>query len=165
MDVTDTVNKIEASPEFKEFSKEHTEAYLAHIFSMHEQPGAFSLQIGYFSPKSDKMTVFETEPLKRLPDDETFKKEGTVAQLDLEKVKVSMAEAEEKALLFQREKYSAELVTKIIIVLQHLDAQVYNFTLVTKNFNILNIRLDATSGEVASHEMRSIMSLRQSDEE
>ncbi len=165
MDIKEEVAMVEASPEFAAFREENANVYLAHAFSMHGKDEPCGCQIGYYAPGKDKLIVFDTAPVKRLPEDDAFNKDGTIKRLDLQKVKLSCEEAEEKALAFQRQEFPNENVTKVIMILQNLDAQLYNFTLVTDHFNILNVRVDAGSGEVLSHDIKSILSLRKSDEE
>ncbi len=164
MEFKEILKKVEDSKEFKEFAQEHADKYLAHGFTMHSKPGEYDYQLGYFCPSTGLITVFTVDPVKRLPDDQAFNKEGTVKALDPDKVTVQCSAAEQQALDFLKEKYPNETVTKIIIIVQNLDVQVYNITLVTDHFNILNARIDAASGELISHTMRSILSLRQSDE-
>jgi uncharacterized membrane protein YkoI len=122
-------------------------------------------QVGYYLPEAEKLVVFNTEPVERLPEDEAFNKGQKIKELDLEKVVIAYADAKNTALELLHKESPVEEVTKVITILQHLDAQVFNFTIVTNQFNIVNVRVDAGSGEVVSHEKRSIMSLRQSDEE
>jgi len=165
MDVKDDIAAVEASPKFAAFKKECNNAYLAHVFSMHGKGEACHCQIGYYSPGKDKLIVFEAEPVKLLPEDDAFNRGEPIKRLDMDAVGLSCAEAEEKALTFQRQQFPNETVTKIIMVLQHLNRQLYNCTLITDHFNILNVRLDAESGKVVSHEIKSILSLRKSDEE
>jgi uncharacterized membrane protein YkoI len=56
-------------------------------------------------------------------------------------------------------KYPGKSVTKRIIILQNLEAQVYNITLVTLSFDIINIKVDAVTGKVLADNIQNIMSL------
>ncbi len=161
MDVLEAAAAVEGDGRFAAYREEHPDAYLAHLFAMHAPNEEASLQLGYTTPGSGRLTVFTHAPVERLPEDEAFSEEGAIAPLDLGQVRIGFAEAEERALACQRAEYPREEPTKLITILQRLDRQLYNITLVTAQFNILNIRIDAASGEVASHEQRSILSLRE----
>lgn len=164
MTIPDVKGKVEGSEIFARFKKEFPDAYLAHAFSMQASGGTPEWQLGYYLPKKEKLVVFKAEPLERLPEDEAFNKGESIKALKLKEVKHSYADAKEIALKEFHEKFPAEDVTKVITILQHLETQVYNFTLVTRTFNMCNVRVDATSGTIVKFEMRSILSLRSSDE-
>ncbi len=165
MDVHAAIAKVEGSEAFKGFSAKEKGAYLVHAFSMHSAGGEPEWQIGYYLPEREKLVVFKAEPLERMPEDEAFNKGEPIKRLDMEKVKITPEEAEQRALALKEERFPAETVTKVILLLQRLETQLYNLTLVTSTFNILNVRVDAASGEVLASAFRSIMSLRQSEEE
>jgi len=159
MELKDAIAAVEKSKEYAEFAKAHPKAYLAHAFSMEKPEDAFKWEFGYYAPDTKKIIVFETDPVHKKPEDDVYS-ENIVKKLDPASVKISPEEARRIALDLKQKTASAEMVTKLIVILQNLDVQVYNFTLVTHTFNIYNIRVDAASGEVVSSEMRSIMSLR-----
>ncbi len=165
MDLDAAVKTVTGSDEYKAFSKENPEYRLAHAFSMHAPGEGFAWQFGFYSSKTKKLVVFKTAPVEKLPEDDAFNKGEEIEALDLTAVKLSPEEAERKAFGLKEEKFPAEQVTKVILVLQRLDRQVFNFTLVTMTFNILNVRVDAASGEIVSAEMRSIMSLRRKEDD
>ncbi len=162
--VTTLVQRVEKSDSFAAFRDEAKEAYLAHLFLMHAPGEEVPFQLGYYDPATKKLTVFQERQgvVERLPEDDAFTK-GKIAPLDLSRVTVEWRAAEERALAAHREKSPAERVTKVIIVLQHLDRQLYNITLVTDHFNIVNVRIDAHDGEMVKYDARSIMSLKASD--
>ena len=159
MDLTAAIAAVESNDAFKQFSKEHPKAYFAHAFSMVGPEDDFEWQLGYYAPDTRKLTVFKTVPVEKLPADDAYT-EATIKRLDMATVTVQPMEARRITLAAKQEKFPAELITKIILILQHLDRPLYNVTLVTMTFNIFNARIDAATGEIMSSEMRSIMSLR-----
>jgi hypothetical protein len=161
----EVVKKVESSKIFKSFKKEHQDYFLAHCFVMlNEGEKQFAWQLGYYSEKTDKLVVFDTLPkINMMPEDEAFKKEGTINKLDISKVKVSVSKALKICDELVGKKYPNRTVTKRIIILQNLEKQMYNITLVTISFDILNIRIDASTGEVLSDNIQSIMSLGKRD--
>lgn len=156
-----TIKKVEESKVFKSFIKKHPDYYLVHCFTMvDEGEKKYVWELGYYSEKTDKMVVFETEPKIMIrPAEEAFKKEGTIKKLDLSKVRISLSKALDICNNLVKDKYPGQSITKRIIILQHLDKQVYNITLITRNFNILNIKIDSSTGEVLQDNIQNIMSL------
>jgi len=155
------VNEVESSKEFKGYKEDNKEAYLAHFFCMKDKDvEKGNWQAGYYSKEQDKITVFETNPVKKLPEEEVFKKEDLVKPLIISNVKIEPEEAFEKIDELLKKDYSAEIVTKKIVLLQTLEKELYNITLITQSLSLINIKIDANTGEFISHEKKSIMSLK-----
>jgi len=172
MALKEVVKKVESSKSFKQFIKSHPDYFLAHCFSMlvegEKEKGAkkqdIKWELGYYSLKTDKIVVFETEPkINMRPEEDAFKKEGIIKKLDIAKVKISISKALKVCDELVDKKYPNRSITKKIIILQNLDKQIYNITLVTLSFDILNIRIDAITGEVLSDNIQSIMGLGRKD--
>ena len=161
MILSNTSRKVEKSKVFKGFIKKNPEYYLAHCFTMlNEGEKKFKWELGYYSEKTDKVVVFETDPkVVMRPEEEVFKKEGVVKKLDLSKAKVSLGKAMKICNEIIKKKYPNRSITKSIIILQSLEKQMYNITFVTISFDILNIKIDAATGEVLSDNIQSVLSL------
>ncbi|MBU0472211.1 MAG: hypothetical protein KKF89_01065 [Nanoarchaeota archaeon] len=157
------IEKIESSKAFKDFKEENPEFYLAHAFTIIDKIQQ-EWQVGYYGKKRDKVVVFITgETITKSPEEEIFKKPGHhVKELDLKKVKLTLETAINKAEELVKKKYSAEIVNKIICILQNLETELYNLTLITQAFNIINIRIDAKNGEVLRESRQSILGLKKS---
>ena len=162
MDLQAAITAVESSEPFKGFSKEHPKRYFAHAFSMERPEDPFRWQFGYYVPDIRKLFVFKAEPVEALPADDAYG-ETPIKRLDIKEIRVDTEQAKKLALDFKEQKFPAEQVTKVILIVQNLDRPLYNFTLVTSTFNILNLRIDAKSGEVLSSEMHPIMSLRRDE--
>jgi len=181
MALKDIIKKVEKNKSFKSFIKANPDYYLAHCFSMIDEgkkdkeekakgkgtgakKQAVKWELGYYSLKTDKIVVFETEPkINMRPEEDAFKKEGIIKKLDIAKVKISISKALKVCDELVDKKYPNRSITKKIIILQNLDKQIYNITLVTLSFDILNIRIDAITGEVLSDNIQSIMTLGRKD--
>ncbi len=153
-EIKDTVEKSDV---FKEYKEENPDSYIVHYFSM-QKNNSRDEQMGYFSPNTRLVTTFSKEPAI-VGSDEPASKEDTVQKLDFSQVSVSLDDALSTAHDVMKEHYSSQNVTQEICVLQKLGTQLWNLTLVTSAFNIINIRIDAHSGEIIKHEQHSIMSL------
>jgi len=158
MKLKEGIAKLEGSKVFKDFLDENPDHYLAHAFMMY---GTDEWQIGYYGKKEDKVVVFmvqEGEDVKRNPAEEVFKKpESKIKELNLEDVKIDLEEAIGIADKLMKEKYPVENVTKTIVIVQNLDKVVYNLTIVTHTFNIINVKINAGSGEIISESKHSIL--------
>jgi len=161
MILKNTIISLEKSKEFKRFGKEHPGFYLAHCFTMlDEGEKKYNWELGYYSDKKDKLVVFETSPAIKLRDeDDPFKREGVIRKLDMNEVKISLARALEICDKLAKDKYSAHSITKRIIILQNIDKPVYNITHVTRSFSIMNVKIDAKTGDIISQNLQSIMQL------
>lgn len=161
MALKQTIKKVEESKAFKSFIKKHPDYYLVHCFTMpSEGEKKYRWELGYYSKKTDKMVVFETDPkIKARPEEESFKKPGTINKLEPTKIRISVSKALDTCNELIKAKYPQQIITKKIIILQHLNKQVFNITLVTKSFNILNIKIDSATGKVLHENIQSIMSL------
>jgi len=148
---------VEKSDLFKKYGEDNPDSYLVHYFSMQKNNDREE-QIGYFSPTTKLVTTFTKEPAIA-GSDEPASKEDTVKKLDMSEVSVSLDGALETAHTIMKENYSSQNVTQEICVLQNLGEQLWNLTLVTSAFNMINIRIDAKTGAVIKHEQHSIMSL------
>jgi hypothetical protein len=161
MILKDAIKKTEETKTYKDWAKKNKDYCLVHAFTMlDEQDKKYNWQLGYYSKEKDKLVVIETEPeIKIGSEEDVFKKEGVVNQLDFKKVKVSVQKAMTICDELLQKKYSAQTITKRIILLQKIEKEIYNLTLVTRAFGIINIKIDAVTGEVISDNIQSIMGL------
>jgi hypothetical protein len=167
MTLKDNVKKVESSKIFKDFIKANPDYFLAHCFAMlveGEKEKDIKWELGYYSEKTDKVVVFETTPnINMRPEEDAFKKDGTIKKLDIKKVKINVSKALKSCEELTTKKYPNRNITKKIIILQNLEKEIFNITLVTLSFDILNIRIDAATGEVLSDNIQSIMGLGRKD--
>ncbi|NQU98749.1 hypothetical protein HQ533_04735 [Candidatus Woesearchaeota archaeon] len=155
------IKNIEASKEFKDFKKNNQDFYLVHAFTLIDKVQQ-DWQVGYYSKTKDKVVVFLTgKEITKSPEEEVFKKPGhKVKELNMKNIKLNLEQAIKKANELVKKKYSAELVNKTICILQNLETELYNLTLVSQAFNIINIKIDAKTGEVLHESRQSILGLK-----
>jgi uncharacterized membrane protein YkoI len=158
------VDKLEKSPEFKKWRETHKEEYLASMFLISSKEKlSVNWQVDYYNLKKNQMTSFvvHDESVEQLPPEEVFKRaEDVVDELDISKVKISYEDAIINANAILKDKYRNEDVNKQILILQQLDRLVWNITYVTALFNMLNVRVDAITGEVISENFSSLMNFK-----
>ncbi|MFT4311026.1 MAG: hypothetical protein ACMXX7_00175 [Candidatus Woesearchaeota archaeon] len=156
MELKQELEKITNSKDYQEYIKT-TDAYLTHISKIQEKNSEDNWEFGFYEPKTDKITVFETNPIKRRQADETLKKEDKVVEaLDLDEVNIGFEDSILIADNHAKEKKET-LITKKIIILQKLDKKiVWNLTYITTSFKLLNIKISADTGEIVNSNLYSI---------
>jgi len=158
MDINQVVKDVESSEEFKSIDPDH---YLVHIFRMMDADKDEDCQVGYYSKKTDKIVVFDylKGKVKGMPPEEAFKEKNYIAPLDLAKVNVPMDVALNKAQEVVKSNYPAHLLSKAIVLLQKLPdfGQIWNITVITHTFQVINIKINAETGDVIKHSMESLL--------
>ncbi len=160
MELDEAVERLESSDTYQEFMDKNPDYYLVHAFNMEEQNWD-DWQFGYYEEESDTIVAFHMgKEIERAPEDDVLKEDGSVEELDLDSVEVTPGEAVETAQKYQESEYPQEHVTKTILILQSEDGQqLYNITLVTQSFELLNLKVDASTGEIDEETKESIMDL------
>jgi hypothetical protein len=162
MDINNIISNVESSDEYKDFIKNNPHHYLAHLFSLMDSEHKNDWQLGYYSKETDKITVFdylEDGTLSIMPPQEAFKEKNYIEPLDIGKVKVSKDQAIAIVDKIIKENYKAESLSKMIILLQNLPehGQIWNITIVTTTFSVINIKIDSKNGTVIKHSKESLI--------
>ncbi len=160
MDIFKEYAELKENIEFKKFMRDNPDFYLVHILIPEELN---SSEFGFFSPKKNKILVFTTNPIKKGEEDDVFKEGKTITELDMNKVKLNYNDAVQKAEDLIKKEHSAETIKKKIILLQHIQDTVWNLTFVCVSLNIINIRINAQSGEIVRNNKSSLMSMASMD--
>ncbi len=156
MDMEQAHDKVINSQEYKDANLENH--YLSHVSMVQEKGSDENWEFGYFSSETKKITVFESNPVKKREPDDIVSFDDKVNQLDLDEVVISFSEAMSKAESLANEK-KVNVVQKKIILLQKTDKPMWNITFLTTDFNLLNVKLDAVTGKVISADFHSVYDL------
>ncbi|MBI1973067.1 hypothetical protein HYS50_03610 [Candidatus Woesearchaeota archaeon] len=146
-----TLDHVQQSPVFKAWSADHPASYLSSFFKIIEQEDVEWWQLDFYYPKGDTITSFIVDDQVKLvtKDAAVFKKTKDVVQaLDLMHVSLDVKKALSVAHHVQQEKYHTEKPSKTIILLQTLSRPLWNISFLTNTFKLVNIRIDAQSGDV-----------------
>ncbi|MEW5897071.1 MAG: hypothetical protein AB1668_05235 [Nanoarchaeota archaeon] len=148
---------------FQLWHEKHPHAFLSHFFSPLDVNcnllGAW--EVGYFDMDTNKATVFVPgeKNFAIKPADDVFKKESTdVEELKLDSVSLLFDEAvqicrENLPLLFPKENLGNGFV-----ILQTLESKpLWNFTFISRSFKFVNIKINAASGEIETHQTVELM--------
>lgn len=150
MEISELLKRVESSSVFVSWRPDNRDAYLANVFALFDvdkQPSEWNF--GYYDAKADRMTVFvAAADITINPPSEVFKKGDIVNELDVGKVKVGFSEAMEKSGEFCRKNFSADAPQKFIVSLQKIVSNVWNISIITRTYKMINIHVDAVSGKV-----------------
>jgi hypothetical protein len=159
MDINKVISTVESSEQFKDIDPGH---YLVHIFMMMEAKSGDECQVGYYLKSSDKITVFDYNDSKIsiIPPQDALKEDQKhIPALDMSKVKIGMGAALAKSDETVKNNYPTQLLMKAIVLLQNLPpyGQIWNITVITHTFNVINIKIDAESGKLLHQNMESLL--------
>jgi len=148
-------NKLTDSKVFKEWKENNKKDYLCSYVLVNDIP-----QFDFYNPKTDKITSFIiNKEIEIKKEQNIFKKsKDKIYELKLDRVKITIKKAEE--IINNLEKYKKENFNKKIIILQSKKDPLWNISLITNSLNILNIRIDATNGEIISETFESLLNLK-----
>lgn len=156
MDIFKRYEELKNNTDYKKFKRDNEDYYLVHIVIQEEQEDA---EFGFYNPKTNKIVVFNTNPIKKGEEDDAFNEGKTITKLDLNKVKVNYEDAINEINKIQKENYPTEQVKKKIIILQNLEKEVWNVTLITTTLNVINIRINAETKEIVRKDKTSLMDM------
>lgn len=147
MELHEALGKLTASLQFKDWHAKNPECYLAHGFVMLDEANKDQWQIGFYDPKTTMIKTFIVGTDIEQMQEQEILKTGEVNKLKISDVKINSDEAMEKAEeCFKKHK---QIPLKKFFIIQNLDGKtVYNVTYFTQSFNTVNIKIDASTGEV-----------------
>lgn len=159
MEALKILGELHKSTDYKEWQKQNSDSYLAHVFTMVEHGKEIEWQVGYYDELKDAMATFTVRlgKIEAKPHEDIVKDGSTIRKLELGKVKIDLKEALDILKEFRLKNYSAEIPDKTIVLLQHLEIGiVWNITFITKSFNTINIKLAADTGQILEHKKNPI---------
>ena len=157
LDIKQAYSKLESSKKFKK------EGYLCSFFIMSpiKELENQAWQIDFYSEKDDKMTSYiVSEDIKVENDNSKIFKDDKdkIHELKLDAIKTNIKEILKETNELVKKYY--ETPAKIIIVLQKLDETIWNISYITETFNLINIKIDASTGKKISENRSSLLSFK-----
>jgi hypothetical protein len=161
----DTLAKLEKEGKFGEYKKDNPDAYLVSGFFMVEKVGVDDIvwQVDFYSKKTAKITSFVlNKTLEVKGEQDVFQeKKKVLGPLNLNQIKVGFRQCLDIVNELIDKKYPSETPSKIIVVLQMLDGlAVWNITYLTQAFKVLNVKVNAESGDVIKDTIENILSFK-----
>jgi len=152
-------HRLQESEVFKQWKLNHPAEYLSSCFTVVKKNTIAQWQFHYYNKQDDTITTFD---VKKTTTQEAaskiFKKPGElVEELELDKVKISFEDALHKA---ESLSHPGEEFTEKIIILQQIQQPLWNISMISSTFNLMNIKISAISGEVLHESFDSLLSLR-----
>lgn len=188
--LSELVEAVEGSSDFCEWRKSNKSAYLSSIFTMAGNAGElYSHQnewlLSYYDKDDDTFTTFSSAGSRKAAGEQAFKKGRELPALEPGKVNVGILGSMRTAEDVRNRAYHGEEASRIIAILQPLGEEeifavasdrqtkkrnaakairpVWNITYITSAFNVLNIKIDAGTGEVLAHKLSGVMDFVQKD--
>ncbi len=143
---------------------ENKEVYLTSFMNiLKEKNDIGEWLLHFYNQIEDNMYTYNYTTKELKGPEEVFKEEEFVPELTLEEVNISYEKALEKA--FENALPEKEFL-KIIVLLQTIEEKpVWNFTFMNKTYHALNIRIDATNGNIIKKEPFELFSFSPKKEE
>src|SRR3989339_1216039 len=141
------------SKEFKDWRKKNYDSYLCSCFNAKDGINDAFWNFDFYN-KNDRITTFGVaEEIIVNENQEIFKHDkDKVDKISLDDVKVDLDHALEII-----ERPEGESFVKTISILQFKDILLWNITMISASFNILNVKIDAVSGEETYRNLGSVM--------
>lgn len=153
------IGSLQKDPIFQEWKVNHTKSYPSHFFCLitADFQAKASWEIGFFDPNSGKITVFIPLPKNHFeikPEDEVFKEENSkVEELTIATIKIPFEEAQVLCTKNIQLHYADEIINDGFVTLQTFNKEtLWNFTFITQKIKFVNIKINATNGNLESHQ-------------
>lgn len=121
-------------------------------------------QLDFYSKKTKKVTSFvvQKKEAKILNENsKIFQKENVhLKELKLKKIAIDFDEAMEKTEKIKQELCPSDKINKTIKILQTLKTPIWNITFITNNFNVLNVKINAQTGDILTKSCTPAFSFR-----
>lgn len=155
MNIQEDVEKIMNSDVFKNLNKK---LYLCSCFNIDE-----NWQYAFYDKKEKKITSFIIGEEIKIVEQESkiFQRESVALEkLNLKKVKINTEDALRIAEGAKENKIKNDTISKKIIILQCIKFPIWNISFLTNSFNLFNIKLNASTGEIISENYEPILNFR-----
>jgi len=151
-EIKEFLEKLEKSEIFKNFKEKNKLAYNSSISKIEGE-----LQIDYYDPDMDKITSFSKNEDEIVSQESgVFRKEKIkIPELKLDKIKITVKAIEDIIAI----KYQ-EIPTKKIFILQQKESPIWNITYLTQSLNILNMKINAETGQIMEEKIESAMNFQ-----
>ena len=148
-------NKLTSSQIFKAWKENNPKDYLCSYVLINNIP-----QFDFYNPKIDKITSFIINKEIEIKKEQNIFKSSKdkIKELKIDKIKTTLKQAEET--INNLEQYKNETFNKKIIILQNIKIPLWNISLITDTFNILNIKINAINGNIISEKYESLLNFK-----
>lgn len=158
-DVKSIVTSVMKSAAYKSWAKENPGSYVCCLFQIINSGKGW--EVAFYSEKKNRMTSFSSEPAKILEKDaEVFKREETqVEELEIDKLTVGFEDSLKITQNVVDELGNCGKISREIVILQKIKKNLWNIICITDNMLLINVKIDAVTGEILKKDARSAMDL------
>ncbi len=159
MIIKEKVNLLKKTEMYKEFIEHNPDYELSHVFAIEESDKFNDFQIGFYSKKDKKVVSFDLLNHKASEPQDPFNKGEDIPSLNINSITQDISTVITKAKEIMKEKYSAHRAEKYICILQIINSvTMWNITIVTSTLHVINLKLNAITGDLISDSAQAIMS-------
>ena len=145
----ESFKKLLSSKEYKEYKKNNPDSYLTSCFIIIDKT---NWQFDFYNKNNTITSFIINNKIEITKNQKIFQKEKTkLKELDLNKIKITLKEA--LKLIKTKDNF-----VKTIVILQ---PYLWNITLITSTFKVLNVKIDAIKKEIISEQYESILNFKQ----
>ncbi|HLC58411.1 MAG TPA: hypothetical protein VJI68_00970 [Candidatus Nanoarchaeia archaeon] len=149
----------------KESKKFDSEEFLCGVFAMSEvakiENAEITLDFYNFKTKTITSYKINQDVVSEEKNQDVFKKEDAeIEELKLEEIKVEFSKVKDitEDILLKRK----EIPVKVTLILQKVKVPIWNLIYITRNFNLINVKINAIDGEVIEEKTISLLSFEKS---
>jgi len=151
-------NNLIISEEFKKWKSKNKDSYLSSCLIMQDQDNKGSWNFGYYIPKKNKITTFIMDNEIIINEDQKIFEQS---KEKLKEVKINDVEFNlDNVNKFILKEFKDKKLIKTIIVLQYIEALLWNITLLGLDFNLINIKLDSKTGKLIDKSVTSMLQFK-----
>lgn len=161
MRIREKLDKVTQSSIYQGWKQQNADAFLAHLFFSSDDPE--HMNAGFYLPKADRMKVFSVNGgVQESADEEILKQpDAEIEPLDPDQVQIDGSQAVVQVTAHLGETCPQDHLLKYFVILQSIGRPLYNITFFTSTMHIINIRIDARTGEVISEKRFSMKEFQQ----
>ena len=151
-------NNLIISEEFKKWKSKNKDSYLSSCLIMQDQDNKGSWNFGYYILKKNKITTFIMDNEIIINEDQKIFEQS---KEKLKEVKINDVEFNlDNVNKFILKEFKDKKLIKTIIVLQYIEALLWNITLLGLDFNLINIKLDSKTGKLIDKSVTSMLQFK-----
>ncbi len=158
-----TLDRVLHSQAYKDWEAKNKGFYLCSFFRIIGNSEEENWQLDFYNHKSDTITSFiaSDEPRLLQEGSKVFKADNQkLNELKIDNVNIDISHALIAVDKLINNKYSGEVPNKKIVILQNIGKAIWNISYLTSSFNILNVKIDAKTGEVLHDDMKNALSFK-----
>jgi len=163
----DIIQRLQASPTFTQ--QDMTGYTLANIYNMLSPQTDGVWQVGYYNAEKEQLRTFHMASTITVQDHTEMVKapDHHIMPVDITTVSLSWEQAQAIAQEFVLQTLSVPTTPTQIYILQRLPivGTVWNVTMVSSDFKTVNVKIDASTGEIKLKSINSLLDMQQKPDE